>query len=71
MRTIIEALKADKVDRITSNDGKRWLYWSGNSPFDGESNRWHVRTTKRPRSVLILQTDSEEEAVKILIGEDK
>ena len=69
--TIIEALKADLIDRITVKD--RWLYWQnkdeGSIALFGKQNKWIVRESKHGKrgSSIIIQTDDEEKAVEALL----
>lgn len=67
--TIVEALKTSKIDRITN--GNRWLYWADSSQYGVEQNHWIVRESKRGRNspVILIITDDESQAVKVLIGD--
>ena len=65
MTTVAEALKSVELYPILkSQDGKRWLYW------DRSSQAWVVRGKAGPgRNKVLVETESEEEAVKVLLQE--
>jgi hypothetical protein len=68
MMTIVEALKADKLNRIALTDNSRWMYWTGETGgVDEIPNKWIVRESRRRRTQRLIVTDSEEEAVKVLL----
>ena len=68
--TIIEALRADKIERIDCDN--RWLVWLGeNSTWADRQFCFAVLQAKnRVEGEIILYTESEEEAVRVLIGEE-
>lgn len=66
--TIAEALKADKLNRIALTDNSRWMYWTGDTGgVDEIPHRWVVREARRRHTERLIITDSEEEAVKVLL----
>lgn len=72
--TIVEALKAGKIDRITLKVRKRtrWLYFADGPQYGIEQNHWVVRESRRGGrygSPVLIMTEDEAEAVEALIGE--
>jgi hypothetical protein len=69
--TIVEALKADRINRIALADNSRWMYWTGETGgVDGVPNKWVARQSRRRHTEQLIITDSEEEAVRFLLGEN-
>ena len=58
---IVEALKTENI-RITN--GNKWMY------YDVNYNMWFVRLReyRKHNSVVLIKTENEEEAVKILLS---
>ena len=67
--TIVEAMKANKIDRITFKN--RWLYWADAPQYGIEKNNWVVRESRRGGKgpLVIIITEDEEAAIEALIGE--
>lgn len=64
--SIVEALKSMEHHIILrAANGQRWMYW------DSGSQAWVVRGKSGPgRNKVLIETESEEEAVKELLGGD-
>lgn len=66
--TIVEALQADKLNRIALTDNSRWMYWTGEGGgVDEIPHKWAVREARRRHTERLIITDSEEAAVKVLL----
>jgi hypothetical protein len=69
--TLIEALKTDKIDRITSEDGQRWMFWADDTSF-WETDHWVVlERVGITKTRTLIVTQDEEQAVAYLVGEEQ
>lgn len=74
--TISEALKADRLNRLALANNDRWMYWTGETGgVDEVPNKWAVRqwplratASERRHTEQLIITDSEEEAVGVLLN---
>lgn len=67
--TLIEAMKADKIDRVINIDGTRWMFWADETSF-WEADHWVVIGKVGRKTHALIVTQDEEEAVKWLVGEE-
>lgn len=59
---ILEALKQTDINiRLISRDENRWMFW------DSEAQTWIVRESRPGHRVVLINTPSEEAAVKVLL----